>query len=135
LRIAQPPKNEYTDDILNFDAHFLANGQSLEVDQYKADDGTMYHITFDQALVSPFRTYNLVRSYEAAVSFNFGVRWGRNTRRSSYGHWILFSMNATFRQPANYLAMMTRMLLRQLGNGFEGGSYGGGGDYLRILGS
>jgi len=31
----------------------------------------MYHITFDQALVSPFRTYNLVRSYEAAVSFNF----------------------------------------------------------------
>jgi hypothetical protein len=56
---------------LQFDAHFLVNGQNIEVDQYKADDGTMYHITLDQALVPSLKTYNLNRSYEAAVSFNF----------------------------------------------------------------
>lgn len=58
---------------LNLDSHFLVNGQSLEIDQYKADDGNTYRVTLNTALISPFKTYNLARSYESEVSLNSSV--------------------------------------------------------------
>jgi hypothetical protein len=65
------PKDPVYRRELKYDSHFLVNNQTIEVNNYKGDDGTMYKINFDRFLVSPFRTYNLARSYEARVVFSF----------------------------------------------------------------
>ena len=56
------PKDLVYQRRLKYDSHFLVNGQTIEVNNYKGDDGQMYKINFDRFLVSPFKTYNLARS-------------------------------------------------------------------------
>ncbi|KAF4637380.1 hypothetical protein G7Y89_g700 [Cudoniella acicularis] len=56
---------------LNFASMPLSNGENVDIGIWSVEDGGMTHIKFEQAIVSPFNTYNICRKYEVQIAITF----------------------------------------------------------------